>query len=230
MLEDAQRQASRAGRNITDDTLLLFASTAMLTSERISRANDDWEYRAKQDKTWATWILTYKQSHTNVRVKAQATKGSTKLGAANSAARQEAAHLPLDNQLEEESGDMKTLEGYFDNLAAAAFNEKDVLKQLVLNNTTLATSNESLVELVKKQHNKIKNLEQEISRIKKGGQASARNPPTLCASCKKKAITSHKIVTNYQRIRTSSPQVGEALCDGGGQLAIINQVRLITNP
>ena len=39
----------------------------------------------------------------------------------------------------------ETLEGYFDNLAAGAVNEKDVIKQLVLNNTTLATSNESLV-------------------------------------------------------------------------------------
>ena len=40
--------------------------------------------------------------------------------------------------------------------------------------------------LVKKQHNEIKNLEQEISRIKKPGQASASNPPTLCINCKKK--------------------------------------------
>ena len=34
MLKDAQRQASRAGRKIADKTLLLFRSTAMLTSER----------------------------------------------------------------------------------------------------------------------------------------------------------------------------------------------------
>ena len=36
---------------------------------------------------------------------------------------------------------MKALEGYFDNLAVAAVNEKFVLQQLVLNNTELATSN-----------------------------------------------------------------------------------------
>ena len=59
------------------------------------------------------------------------------------------------------------------------------MKQLVLNNTTITTSNESLVALVKKQNNDIKNLEWEISHIKSGGQASARNPPTLCANCKK---------------------------------------------
>ena len=110
--------------------------------------------------------------------------GNTKFRAANSAACQE-AHLPLDNQLEGNSSDVKTQEGYFNNLAAAATNEKDVLIQLVLNNTTLATSNESLVDLVKKHQNEIKNLERELARYKKPGQASPRNPPTLSANCKK---------------------------------------------
>ena len=116
MLEDAQWQADRAGRTIMDDTLLLFASTAMLTSERFPRANDNWEDRAERDKTWATWKIAYKQAHTKARVKSQATEGSTKFGAANSVARQEAAHPPLDNQLKEDSSDVETLEGYFDNL------------------------------------------------------------------------------------------------------------------
>ena len=92
-----------------------------------------------------------------MRVKAQAHQVNTKFGADNSAARQE-AHLPLDNQLEGDSSDVKTLEGYFENLAAAATNKKDILKQLVLNNTMLATSNKILVALVKKHQNEIKNL------------------------------------------------------------------------
>ena len=55
MLEDAQRQDGRAGRTIADETLLLFASTTMLTSEQFPRANDDWEERAERDKTLAQW-------------------------------------------------------------------------------------------------------------------------------------------------------------------------------
>ena len=129
----------------------------MLTRERFPRANDDWEDRDERDKTWASWKLAYKQAHTKARVKAQAHEGNTNFRASSSAARQE-THLPLDNQLEGDSSDVKTQEGYFDNLAAAATNEKDVLKQLVLNNTTLATSNKSLVALVKKHQNEIKNL------------------------------------------------------------------------
>ena len=70
MLEDAQGQSGGAGQTITDETLLLFASTVMLTSERFPRANDDWEDRTKRDKTWANWKLSYKQAHATARVKA----------------------------------------------------------------------------------------------------------------------------------------------------------------
>ena len=97
-----------------------------------------------------------------MRVKSQAHEGSTKFGAANSAARPE-DQLPLNTHHEGDRGDVKTLEGYFDNLAAAATNEKDVLNQLVLNNATLTNSNESLVALVKKQAKDLKNLERELA-------------------------------------------------------------------
>ena len=150
MLKDAQQQDDRAGQTITDETLLLFASTAMLTSERFPRANNDWEDRAEHDKTWANWNTSYKQAHAKARGKAHDNDGSVKFGAANSAACQESAHFPLDNQLEADSGDLKTLKGYFDNLYAAAVNEQGDLKKLVLNNTTLAMSNESIVALLKK--------------------------------------------------------------------------------
>ena len=106
MLEDAQRQAGWAGRAISDKNLLLFASTAMLTSERFPRANYAWEDRAEVDKTWEAWKLAYKQAHAKARVKAQTHGGSTKFGAANSAAPPE-AQLPLDTQHEGAGGDMK---------------------------------------------------------------------------------------------------------------------------
>ena len=86
MLEDAQRQAGRAGRTIADKTLLLFAITAMLTSERFSRANDEWEERAERDKTWVQWKTAYKKAHCQERVKAQDSDGTAKFGAENYAA------------------------------------------------------------------------------------------------------------------------------------------------
>ena len=90
--------------------------------------------------------------------------------------------LPLDTQHEGASANINTLEGYFTNLSAAATNEKELLNQLVLNNTTLTNSNESLVALVKKHANNLKNLEQELARLKKP-QVSARNPPTVTKRC-----------------------------------------------
>ena len=138
------------GRTISDKTLLLFASTGMLTSEQFPHADDDWEERTERDNTTAQWKTAYKKYHAQARVKAQAIDGTAKFGAANSAARQDKPNPLLDNQLEEEDVGIKSLEGYFDNLAATVVNEKSVLQQLVLNNTTLTTSNESLVALVKK--------------------------------------------------------------------------------
>ena len=204
MLEDAQRQAGQEGRTIADKTLLLFASTAMLKSERFPQANDNWEERAEREKKWAKWKPAYKQAHAKERVKVQANDGSVKFRAANSATLQETAHLSLNNQLEEDCSDLKTFEGYFDNLAADAVNEQGFFKQLVLNNTTLTMSNESLVALVKKKSNNITNLEREISRMKKGGQASARNT-TLCGNCKKEDF--HQPQDYFERIKNKDTRL-----------------------
>ena len=85
---------------------------------------------------------------------------------ANYAARKDKTTPPLEYQLEEEDVGIKALEGYFDNLYAASVNKKGVLQQLVLNSTTLTTSNKSLVALVKKFNGDIKNLERENSCLK----------------------------------------------------------------
>ena len=86
MLEDAQKQAVRYGRTISNETLLLFASIAILTTERYPRANDDWEDRAEANKTWAECNTAYKRAHSKARVKFPGTEGSDKFSAANAAA------------------------------------------------------------------------------------------------------------------------------------------------
>ena len=86
MLEDAHRQAGRAGRTIANKNLLLLATTAIITIEKFPRANDDWEECAEREKTWMQWKLAYKKSHAQARIKAQANEGTAKFGAENSAA------------------------------------------------------------------------------------------------------------------------------------------------
>ena len=58
------------------------------------------------------------------------------------------------------------LEGYFDNLAAAATNEKTVLDQLVATNTKLAATNAELAEAVKQLTADMHLLRQEVSGLK----------------------------------------------------------------
>ena len=78
---------------------------------------------------------------------------------------------------------MRSLEGYFDSLTAAAVNEKSVLENLVANNTKIAATNGNLVAMVNKLTNDINNLERETSHLKKGGQS--KRYPTLCRHFKK---------------------------------------------
>ena len=160
----------------------------MLTTERFPRTNDDWEDRAESDKTWENWKEAYKKAHAKSRIKAQANEGTVKFGAANSAAQLETIQNVEKNQ-GINNGGMKSLEGYFVNLAATGVNKKSVLEKLVANNTKLAATNENLV-MVKNLTNDIKNLERETSRLKKGGQS--RRDPTLCHHYKKEGYHAPK--------------------------------------
>ena len=121
----------------------------MLTTERFSRTNDDQEDCAEADKNWAKWKAAYKKAHAKARIRAQANEGSVKFGVANAAAtlgktQEVETHQGVDK------GGMKSLEGYFDNLTAAANNGKSVLDKLVAKNTKLAATNKNLVAIVKK--------------------------------------------------------------------------------
>ena len=51
MLEDAQNQAGQSGRTIANETLFLFARTAMLTTECYLKTSFNWEDIAKENKT-----------------------------------------------------------------------------------------------------------------------------------------------------------------------------------
>ena len=107
-------------------------------------------------ETWVDWNNSYKRAHSKVRVKAQAAEGSDKFGAANAAERDLKTSKVETNNGGYKVG-MKSLEGYFNNLAAA-INYKSVLEQLVANNAKLAATNEDLVAIVIFFSNNINNL------------------------------------------------------------------------
>ena len=55
-LEDAQKRSKRAGNPITEDTLLLIATNAMLSMERFYRADEIWYDLPKKEKVCLAWI------------------------------------------------------------------------------------------------------------------------------------------------------------------------------
>ena len=95
----------------------------MLTTKIFACANEDWEDLAEPDKTWTHRKRAYNKAHPKARIKAQANEGTVKFGAANSAAHQKITQNVENKQAVDDRG-MKALEGYFNNLAAAAVNEK----------------------------------------------------------------------------------------------------------
>ena len=143
-------------------------------------------------KNLGHWNNSYKKAHAKARTKAQAAEGSDKFGSAN-------ADEWVIKKIEvttDNSGDkvgMKALEGYFDNLATAATNNKAVLEQLVAKNAKLAVTNEELVAIVKKMFNKIKDIQQETYPLKKTGGSGAtqgKRDPTLFPHSKKEVYHS----------------------------------------
>ena len=153
----------------------------MLTTERYNWANKDWEDQSEDQKIWANWKTSYKKAHAKTRVKTQASEGSDKFGAANASKRVLKNSEVTTNNGRDKVG-MKALEGYFDNLDAAATNKKLVIDQLVANNANLTATNKELGEIVKKLSNKNKDLQRETYRLEKKGGSGAtqgKRDPTL---------------------------------------------------
>ena len=143
MLEDAQRKLARAHLPMTDDQLLAIASTAVLASQHFPRATDDWEARPRATKTWAHWKTQYRAAHTarKRQLLAAGTTGTGEpLGGHTHAAN--AAQLDPNNLLTPDA--FTRLDGYLDNLANAATQEKTTLAQLIDNNASLTSTVTSL--------------------------------------------------------------------------------------
>ncbi len=55
LLEDAQCKAARACLPVTDQTLTVLASTALLAADTFPRTTELWKKKGPANKTWAAW-------------------------------------------------------------------------------------------------------------------------------------------------------------------------------
>ncbi len=138
LLEVAQRKAARAHLCITNQTLTVLASTALLAADTFPRTTELWEELDPANKTWAAWKTAYLAAHKKRANCLRATGGADYLGRANSVHSTTLNPCLLDS-----------IDNALDNLASAAFNKKAILEQLIASNTSLATSNSNLTNQVK---------------------------------------------------------------------------------
>jgi hypothetical protein len=153
MLKDAQRKAARAGLPVTNQTLTVLASTALLAADTFPRTTELWEEPDPVDKTWTTWKEAYLNAHKKRANRLRATGGADNLGHANQARANQATNF------------LDSIDNALNNLASAATNKKAVLEKLVATNASLATSNTTLT-------NQVKTLHKQLSAKTKSGGSS----------------------------------------------------------
>jgi hypothetical protein len=138
LLEDAQRKTARACLPVTNQTLTILASTALLAADTSPHNNELWKDLDPADKTWAAWKIAYLAAHKKRANCLCATGGADYLGQAN------LAHATTLNP-----GLLDSIDNALNNLASAASIKKAILEQLIASNSSLATSNYTLTNQVK---------------------------------------------------------------------------------
>ncbi len=184
LLEDAQRKAARAGLPVTDQSLVMLASTALLAADTFPHTTTLWEELPPADKTWPAWKAAYLQAHQQRANRLQATGGADNLGRANQAtfgifdsgaSGNHCRNNAPGAQANQATNFLGSIDNALDNLASAATNDKAVLEQLVSTNSSLTTSNSHLA-------NQIKSLQAQLAakkgQVGGGGGGGSRDATT----------------------------------------------------
>eukprot|EP00804_Cyclotella_cryptica_P005048 CCRYP_017573-RA/>CCRYP_017573-RA protein AED:0.43 eAED:0.43 QI:0/-1/0/1/-1/1/1/0/192 len=132
MLEAAQRKLARANLPMSDDQLLAIASTAVLASNHFPRPTDDWEAKPGANKTWTAWKTHYRAAHIARKRQLLASGIAMPPSTANALIAEDDVHLT--------EGTFARLDGYLDNLAAAATTERTTLQSLTEANAALVAN------------------------------------------------------------------------------------------
>jgi hypothetical protein len=117
---------------MADVQLLAIASTAVLASDHFPHTTDAWEALPVVSKTWTAWKATYSKAHIVRKCRLLASGGTEPMGGAHAITAHTPALLTLSTYMQ--------LDGYLDNLANAATQEKTTLAKLVASNVSLAAS------------------------------------------------------------------------------------------
>jgi hypothetical protein len=109
-----------------------------LATNTFPRTTELWEKLDPANKTWAAWKTAYLAAHKKRANCLHATGGADYLGQATSALTTAFNPSLLDS-----------IDNALNNLTSAASNKKAILEQLIVSNSSLATSNSNLTNQVK---------------------------------------------------------------------------------
>ena len=150
LMEVAQRKAARGNLPVTDQTMVAIASKSVLAASDFDTATEKWDELPDSAKTWAAWKAHYNAAHDAHERKLLAAPDASQFGGANAATHQR-GNQPTGGRVgfsngAPPSGDfMNQFDGYMDNLANAATNEKAVLERLSKSIADLTEANSKLV-------------------------------------------------------------------------------------
>jgi hypothetical protein len=179
-LEDGQRASERidASTKISDATLLLYATNAMVLTGHFPTANEKWEDLGPAEKTWTKWKDIYLKADQRANIREP-------LGSANGVFWRPPVSTSSPFTSPPPAGGLPTLDDLttgFDNLANAATTDKAVLESLVETNKVLTAT-------VAEQSSTIDRLTKEIAQLRRqGGRASGGSEKKLCPNCNKVVV------------------------------------------
>jgi hypothetical protein len=137
MLEDAQKQAKRAGMPIANIKLVMMALAAVLAAQHFPGKVDNWEGLPSISRTWLAWKTAFRLAYLKRQHQILASGGGEPLGRVHGV-------------LPEAAPTIGRLEMALDNLALAARNDTAILQQLTAANLALTTAVSTLTEANKK--------------------------------------------------------------------------------
>ena len=183
-LENAQLRAARAEMPIPDNYLMMVATKAILSSERFTRVNDDWEDLEKVSKLWTNLCKLYKKADMKETIRIQTGGkeaeqfGGAALGSAVGGKKPPDGRPTL--------ATVEDLEGFFDSLEGVTVTGKGVLEELMKSNASLtiiiATLTDSNARLAKK----VETLTEALATKGLGGvELPERGPGKHCPNCKR---------------------------------------------
>ena len=161
------------------------------------------------EQTWGAWKKLYRTAAKKAAIKATAASGGGQFGS---------AHAATESQSEDMNPHMgaamgATMEGYFDNLAAAAMNEQSTLAEMVRAMSNLTESNEVLTKTNAA-------LTHQLTVLQKAkGPNNPRNPRTdagvgppkegsFVPTERLRCFMLYRTVSNCRQTRRSVPTIG----------------------